>query len=38
MRDRATEAGITTEELDWGVPYLPVDPEDIGRSYEASSE
>ena len=35
MRDRATEAGITTEELDWGVPYLPVDPEDIGRSYEA---
>src|SRR5699024_11940452 len=33
--DRATEAGITTEQLDWGVPYLPVDPEDIGRSYEA---
>ncbi len=21
--------------LDWGVPYLPIDPHDIGRSYEA---
>ena len=35
MSDRAAEAGVTTEDLDWGVPYLPVDPEDIGRSYEA---
>lgn len=35
MNDRAAEAGVTTEDLDWGVPYLPVDPEDIGRSYEA---
>jgi len=35
METRAREAGVTTEELDWGVPYLPVDPEDIGRSYEA---
>ena len=22
-------------ELDWGVPYLTIDPQDIGRSYEA---
>ena len=35
MDARAAEAGVTTEDLDWGVPYLPVDPEDIGRSYEA---
>ena len=35
MDARAAEAGVTTEGLDWGVPYLPVDPEDIGRSYEA---
>lgn len=35
MSARAADAGVTTEELDWGVPYLPVDPEDIGRSYEA---
>lgn len=35
MELRAEEAGVTTEDLDWGVPYLPVDPEDIGRTYEA---
>lgn len=35
MDARAAEAGVTTEDLDWGVPYLPVDPEDIGRTYEA---
>lgn len=35
MDVRAADAGVTTEDLDWGVPYLPVDPEDIGRSYEA---
>ena len=23
------------DDLDWGVPYLPIDPHDIGRSYEA---
>ena len=23
------------EDMDWGVPYLPIDPHDIGRSYEA---
>ena len=22
-------------ELTWGVPYLPIDPKDVGRSYEA---
>src|SRR5699024_2498304 len=36
METRAREAAGTTEELDWGVPYLPVAPEDIGRSYEAA--
>src|SRR5699024_5518093 len=35
MDIRAAEANVTTEDLDWGVPYLPIDPEDIGRSYEA---
>jgi len=35
MSARAADAGVTTEDLDWGVPYLPIDPEDIGRSYEA---
>ncbi|HET7277569.1 MAG TPA: 2-isopropylmalate synthase [Dermatophilaceae bacterium] len=27
--------GKTINELVWGVPYLPIDPHDIGRSYEA---
>jgi len=25
----------TTDDLVWAVPYLPVDPKDLGRSYEA---
>ena len=29
----ATGKGI--DELVWGVPYLPIDPHDLGRSYEA---
>ncbi len=32
----ASEAtGRPVEELEWAVPYLPVDPRDLGRSYEA---
>jgi len=32
-RARATER--REDELEWRIPYLPVDPSDIGRSYEA---
>ncbi|GGL26262.1 2-isopropylmalate synthase [Phycicoccus endophyticus] len=35
MERRATSAGTGIDDLDWGVPYLPIDPHDIGRSYEA---
>ena len=35
MERRAAEAGTHVDELEWGVPYLPIDPRDIGRSYEA---
>ncbi|CAN7400998.1 2-isopropylmalate synthase [Knoellia sp. LjRoot47] len=35
MECRGRAAGKTVDELDWGVPYLPIDPHDIGRSYEA---
>jgi len=28
-------AGIADPEAPWEVPYLPIDPKDIGRSYEA---
>jgi 2-isopropylmalate synthase len=31
----AKEAGIPVDEFTWAVPYLPIDPKDIGRSYEA---
>ena len=31
----AKTAGKTKEQITWAVPYLPIDPKDIGRSYEA---
>jgi 2-isopropylmalate synthase len=31
----AAAAGKTVSEIDWAVPYLPIDPMDVGRSYEA---
>ena len=31
----AAEAGVPTDEFRWEVPYLPIDPKDVGRSYEA---
>jgi 2-isopropylmalate synthase len=34
--DRQVKAsGKSINELVWGVPYLPIDPHDVGRSYEA---
>ncbi|MDN5933548.1 MAG: 2-isopropylmalate synthase, partial [Pseudonocardia sp.] len=35
MRVGAEEAGVDVDSYRWEVPYLPVDPKDIGRSYEA---
>ncbi|WP_349427447.1 2-isopropylmalate synthase [Microbacterium sp. LWS13-1.2] len=35
MEARAAAAGVTVDEIDWAVPYLPIDPKDLGRSYEA---
>jgi 2-isopropylmalate synthase len=31
----AEEAGRPVSELPWAMPYLPIDPKDVGRSYEA---
>ena len=31
----AKAAGKSVDEFTWAVPYLPIDPKDIGRSYEA---
>ncbi|WIB69004.1 2-isopropylmalate synthase [Curtobacterium sp. MCBD17_035] len=35
MTARAEAAGSSVDDMVWAVPYLPVDPKDIGRSYEA---
>ncbi|BDZ58471.1 2-isopropylmalate synthase [Barrientosiimonas humi] len=35
MDRQVRESGRELDELVWGVPYLPIDPHDIGRSYEA---
>ncbi|MEU5399026.1 2-isopropylmalate synthase [Streptomyces sp. NPDC005963] len=31
----AAAAGKTVDDIEWNVPYLPIDPKDVGRSYEA---
>ncbi len=31
----AARSGIAVHEHRWEVPYLPIDPKDVGRSYEA---
>jgi 2-isopropylmalate synthase len=31
----AAAAGVPVDDHPWGVPYLPIDPKDVGRSYEA---
>ena len=38
VRPEATSSDVTWEELretTWEVPYLPIDPKDVGRTYEA---
>lgn len=35
MERDAKAQGKTPEQIEWAVPYLPVDPKDLGRSYEA---
>jgi len=31
----AAEQGVDVQEVGWEVPYLPIDPQDVGRTYEA---
>jgi 2-isopropylmalate synthase len=35
MEATAQRTGTPVEQSEWAVPYLPVDPKDLGRSYEA---
>ncbi|WP_216213505.1 2-isopropylmalate synthase [Amycolatopsis aidingensis] len=35
LRREAEQAGVPLAEHRWEVPYLPIDPKDVGRTYEA---
>ncbi len=35
LERRAAAAGQPASELPWQMPYLPIDPKDVGRTYEA---
>jgi 2-isopropylmalate synthase len=35
MQAEAGVKGVGVDDLVWAVPYLPIDPKDVGRSYEA---
>ena len=35
METDAKNQGVGVDDLVWAVPYLPIDPKDVGRSYEA---
>ncbi len=35
MEADAAARGETVDDIEWAVPYLPIDPKDVGRSYEA---
>jgi 2-isopropylmalate synthase len=35
LRSSAAEKLVAPESLPWDVPYLPIDPKDVGRTYES---
>src|SRR5665648_797446 len=35
MQAHAAAQGTSVDDLVWAVPYLPIDPRDVGRTYEA---
>jgi 2-isopropylmalate synthase len=35
MERDAAARGVSVDDLPWEVPYLPIDPKDLGRTYEA---
>ena len=35
LERRADERGIDVRDIEWEAPYLPIDPHDVGRTYEA---
>ncbi len=35
LEKRAVDQGISVRDITWEAPYLPIDPKDVGRTYEA---
>lgn len=35
LEARAAAQGVPVADVEWAVPYLPIDPKDVGRGYEA---
>ena len=35
LEQQAAAAGVPVDQHPWEVPYLPIDPHDVGRTYEA---
>jgi 2-isopropylmalate synthase len=35
LERQASDSGVPVSQLPWEAPYLPIDPKDVGRSYEA---
>ena len=35
LKNAADREGVPVDEFPWEVPYLPIDPKDVGRTYEA---
>ena len=35
LEAEAAQAGVPFKDYPWNVPYLPIDPHDVGRTYEA---
>src|SRR5215217_1692186 len=35
LEQRAKEQGLSVRQIAWEAPYLPIDPFDVGRTYEA---
>jgi 2-isopropylmalate synthase len=35
LKRKAAAANVSVDEYQWEVPYLPIDPKDVGRNYEA---
>jgi 2-isopropylmalate synthase len=35
LAKEAADSGTPVDDMPWAVPYLPIDPKDVGRTYEA---